>query len=60
MAHKSQHHLSQGGLLEHEGAASLSCKRLVNNGSLVPQLGACSFWQVCQQGRSSLIANLFY
>lgn len=50
----------QGRLPEHEVVASPSCERLGNNDSLVPELGACSFWRVCQQGRSSLITNPFY
>jgi len=52
MAHKSQHHLLQGRLPKHEVAASHSGRRLASNGSLVPELGACSFWQVCQQAEA--------
>lgn len=59
MAYKSQHHLFQGLLPEHEVAALSSCEYLFYNGPFVPELGACSFWQVCQQSRSSLITKLF-
>lgn len=60
MAHKSRHHLFQGLLPEHEVASLSSCECLVYNGSFVAELGASSFWQVCQQSRSSLVTQLFY